>query len=192
MTLFDRLVRSLGSSHNEAVRDESHFNPVDHSFREAAVLIAVTDAAEPGVILTQRPLWLRSHAGQVAFPGGKIDECDENAVAAALREAEEEIGLATSAAKVFGVADLYKTGSGYAITPVIAKIAADLPLVANPQEVEDWFEVPLDFLLDPKNLKLLNGDWQGQSRDYYEIIWQDRRIWGVTAGIIANLQRRLA
>jgi 8-oxo-dGTP pyrophosphatase MutT (NUDIX family) len=173
------------------IEDERYLE-TERAYREAAVLIPITDRAEPGVILTQRPDWLRSHAGQVAFPGGKIDPDDANAIAAALREAEEELALPREHVTVLGEADIYFTGSGYRIAPVVGIIPPDLPLIANPDEVSDWFEVPLAFLLDPANLERQRGIWQGQNRHYYDMNWQGRRIWGVTAGIIANLARRIS
>ena len=161
------------------------------TLRDAAVLIAFTDRPDPGVILTQRPQWLRAHAGQVAFPGGKIDPEDRDAVDAALREAEEEIGLNRRDVTIAGTCDAYRSGSGYHITPVLGVIPADLPLDPNPDEVEDWFEVPIDILFNPENYALHHAHWQGHDRHYYDMMWQGRRIWGVTAGIIVNLARRL-
>jgi 8-oxo-dGTP pyrophosphatase MutT (NUDIX family) len=173
------------------IEDERAFPRHDGDYRPAAVLVPITDREEPGVILTRRPAWLRSHAGQVAFPGGKIDDDDEDAVAAALREAEEEIALPRNAVEVLGFADDYHSGSGYRITPVVGVVAPDLPLLAHPGEVEEWFEVPLAILFDRANYALKQAEWQGQMRSYYDMDWQGRRIWGVTAGIIANLSRRL-
>jgi 8-oxo-dGTP pyrophosphatase MutT (NUDIX family) len=187
----DRIIASLGLERSIEATDERKFADTLDNHRPAAVLIAITDREEPGVILTQRPTWLRSHAGQVAFPGGKIDEDDIDAVAAALREAEEEIGLLPELVEILGEADTYYTGSGYRIVPIIGIIPPDLVLTANPQEVEDWFEVPLAFLLDPANAKVESGFWQGHVRQYYDMDWQGRRIWGVTAGIIANFARRV-
>ena len=161
------------------------------TLRDAAVLIAFTDRPDPGVILTQRPQWLRAHAGQVALPGGKIDPEDRDAVDAALREAEEEIGLNRRDVMIAGTTDAYRSGSGYHITPVLGVIPPDLPFDPNPDEVEDWFEVPLDILFDPANYDRQHAHWQGQDRHYYDMHWQGRRIWGVTAGIIVNLARRL-
>jgi 8-oxo-dGTP pyrophosphatase MutT (NUDIX family) len=191
MNLRDRIIASLHPTRSIDVTDERQFADNLDNHRHAAVLIAITDRAEPGVILTQRPTWLRSHAGQVAFPGGKVDADDVDAVAAALREAEEEIGLPPERVEVLGEADTYYTGSGYRIAPIIGIIPPDLALTANPEEVEDWFEVPLAFLLDPANAKVESGFWQGHARQYYDMNWQGRRIWGVTAGIIANFARRL-
>lgn len=189
MNCFTQMAAALDPARLVEIEDERHF--VNDNHREAAVLIAITDRLEPGVILTQRPNWLRSHAGQVAFPGGKVDDDDADAIAAALREADEELAIPPSQVRVIGMADTYFSGSGYRIEPVVGVIPADLPLRANPEEVEDWFEVPLAFLLDPANSVKKEAVWNGQLRTYYDIQWGKWRIWGVTAGIIANLARRL-
>ena len=157
----------------------------------AAVLIPVTDRAAPGIILTQRTDTMRKHAGQIAFPGGRIDPDDADATAAALREAEEEIGLPRSAATVIGVADVYRTNTGFEVTPIVCVVPPDLTYRPNPAEVADVFEVPLDFLLDTANHLEAAVEWQGHVRHYYEINWGDRRIWGATAAMIVNLARRL-
>lgn len=186
-----RIHKALDPALDIEIEDERYLgDTVQH--RAAAVLIPITDRAEPGVILTQRPTWLRSHAGQVAFPGGKVDDSDENSIFAALREAEEELNIPPARVEVIGVADTYYSGSGYSIAPVIGIIPPDLEIQPNPQEVEDWFEVPLAFLLDPANSIKKEANWNGQQRSYYDMQWGERRIWGVTAGIIANLVRRLA
>ena len=186
-----RIRKALDPALDIEIEDERYLgDTVQH--RAAAVLIPITDRAEPGVILTQRPTWLRSHAGQVAFPGGKVDDTDESSIFAALREAEEELNIPPARVEVIGVADTYYSGSGYSIAPVVGIIPPDLDLQPNPQEVEDWFEVPLAFLLDPANSIKKETNWNGQQRSYYDMQWGERRIWGVTAGIIANLVRRLA
>jgi 8-oxo-dGTP pyrophosphatase MutT (NUDIX family) len=186
-----RIYQALDPALDIEIEDERYLgDTVQH--RAAAVLIPITDRAEPGVILTQRPTWLRSHAGQVAFPGGKVDDSDENSIFASLREAEEELNIPPTRVEVIGVADTYYSGSGYSIAPVVGIIPPDLELQPNPQEVEDWFEVPLAFLLDPANSIKKEANWNGQQRSYYDMQWGERRIWGVTAGIIANLVRRLA
>jgi 8-oxo-dGTP pyrophosphatase MutT (NUDIX family) len=156
----------------------------------AAVLVAVTDRPKPGVILTQRTETLRKHAGQVAFPGGRIDD-GEDAITAALREAEEEIALPREQVRVVGPADRYVTVTGFQVTPVIGVIPPDLPLAPSAAEVADWFEVPLGFLLDPGSVHEREIDWQGQRRRYYELLWNGRRIWGATAAMIVNLSHRL-
>ena len=157
---------------------------------EAAVLIAITDRIEPGVILTLRREHLRTHAGQVAFPGGRLD-AGEDAVQAALREAQEEILLDPAEVDVVGPIEPYRTVTGYVVTPVLATIPPDLPLQPHEHEVADWFEAPLDFLIDPSNQQRRSALFQGVERHYYEIIWNDRRIWGATAAMIVNLSRRL-
>ena len=156
----------------------------------AAVLVPVTDRAEPGVILTERASGLRRHAGQIAFPGGRIDP-GEDAVAAALREAEEEIAIPRGRVEVVGVADPYRTVTAYEVTPVVGVIPPDLPLRPSEAEVASVFEAPLAFLLDHANHRRASRDWNGRERHYYEIIWSDRRIWGATAAMIVNLARRL-
>ena len=156
----------------------------------AAVLVAVTDREVPGLILTVRREHLRTHAGQVAFPGGRLDP-GEDVVAAALREAHEEVLLDPSSVDVVGTIEPYRTITGYVVTPVIGVIPADPPLKAHEHEVADWFEAPLGFVLDPQNQQRQSALFQGKTRHYYEIIWNDRRIWGATAAMIINLARRL-
>jgi 8-oxo-dGTP pyrophosphatase MutT (NUDIX family) len=157
----------------------------------AAVLVAVVDRPEPTVILTERPTTMRKHPGQISFPGGRIDPGDAGPVEAALREAEEEIGLPPAEVEVIGTADLYRTITGFEVTPVIGVVPPDLPLVAAPGEVADMFEAPLRFLLDPARQETRTVDFRGAQRSYFEINWQGRRIWGATAAMLVNLSRRL-
>jgi 8-oxo-dGTP pyrophosphatase MutT (NUDIX family) len=156
----------------------------------AAVLIAVTDRPQPGVILTVRREHLRTHAGQIAFPGGRLDP-GEQAVAAARREAQEEMLLDPAVVDVAGSIEPYRTVTGYVVTPVLGVIPPDLPLQPHEHEVADWFEAPFDYLLDPANQHRRSALFQGRTRHYYEIVWEDRRIWGATAAMIVNLSRRL-
>ena len=156
----------------------------------AAVLVAITSRPEPGIILTTRREHLRTHAGQIAFPGGRVDE-GEDAVAAALREAWEEILLDPTVVDLAGTIEPYRTVTGYAVTPVVGVVPPDLPLEAHEREVADWFEAPLAFLLDPANQQQRTALFQGRERHYYEIIWNGHRIWGATAAMIVNLSRRL-
>jgi len=188
--LAERLRQSLAISPREAPLEGDLPELRAQAEVDAAVLIAVTDRPDPGVILTVRREHLRTHAGQVAFPGGRVDP-GEDAVAAALREAREEILLDPDAVEVIGAIESYRTVTGYVVTPVIGVIAPDLALEPHEHEVADWFEAPLDFLLDPANQRRASALFAGQTRHYYEIVWNDRRIWGATAAMLVNLSRRL-
>ncbi len=159
--------------------------------RPAAVLIPVVDQAEPTVLLTLRASELSSHAGQVALPGGRIDAEDESPLAAALREAEEEVGLSGSYVEPLGYSDLYLSGTGFRIVPVVARVRPGFTLTPNPAEVADTFEVPLAFLMGPENHQRHSREWRGMMRSYYAMPFGDRYIWGVTAGILRNLYERL-
>jgi 8-oxo-dGTP pyrophosphatase MutT (NUDIX family) len=159
--------------------------------RPAAVLVPVVDRPQPGVILTMRTSELPSHAGQIAFPGGKIDEVDQGPLAAALREAKEEVGLDPHLIEPLGYLDLYLTFSGFRILPVVARVEPGYALTLNASEVADAFEVPLDFLMGPENHQRHTRDWKGIQRQYYAMPYQERYIWGVTAGILRNLYERV-
>ncbi|WP_066794342.1 CoA pyrophosphatase [Sphingomonas soli] len=192
MTLADRLRAALESPHEAAMLPGDHFDfDPGISGHPAAVLVAVTDSADPGVILTQRNEALRRHPGQVAFPGGRIDPEDDGPVAAALREAEEEIALPRAAVDVIGLAERYRTITGYDVTPVLGVVPPGLVLVPAEAEVASVFEVPLSFLLDAANHRHNTVEYLGRERRYYEIMWGERRIWGATAAMIVNLSRRL-
>jgi 8-oxo-dGTP pyrophosphatase MutT (NUDIX family) len=159
--------------------------------KPAAVLVPVIDRDEPTVLLTTRTQELASHAGQVAFPGGKIDPKDESPVAAAMREAREEIGLAPALIEPLGYLDLYLTFSGFRILPTVARVRPDFMLQLNPSEVTEAFEVPLCFLMTPANHQRRSREWKGIEREYYAIPFGDRYIWGITAGIVRNLYDRV-
>ncbi|MFL6751788.1 MAG: CoA pyrophosphatase [Sphingomicrobium sp.] len=156
----------------------------------AAVLVAITEREEPGLILTLRREHMRTHAGQIAFPGGRIDN-GEDAVKAALREAHEEVLLDPAAVEVVGTIEPYRTVTGYVVTPVLGVVPPDLPLEPHEHEVADWFEAPMAYLIDPQNQQRRSALFQGRERHYYEIVWNGRRIWGATAAMIVNLSRRL-
>jgi 8-oxo-dGTP pyrophosphatase MutT (NUDIX family) len=195
MILRDRLAAALSPA-LDAPQAQDVFLYVDRPmpdgpFTPAAVLVAVTDRPSPGMIFTLRHASLRQHSGQVAFPGGRLDPEDADAIAAALREAEEEIALPPNVVEVIGRSDTFRTGTGFAIEPIIGIVPPDLPLKAADGEVEAIFEVPLDFLLDAANRELKTVDWNGGKRRYYEYLWEEQRIWGVTAAILVNLARRI-
>ena len=159
--------------------------------RAAAVLVPVVDHAEPGVLLTMRTSDLPNHGGQIAFPGGKIDPGDSTPLAAALREADEEIGLAAASIEPIGYLDLYLTFTGFRILPVVARVTPNYALKINASEVADAFEVPLAFVMDEANHARKSRDWKGVTRHYYEMPFGERYIWGVTAGILRNLYEKI-
>ena len=196
MTLADRLREALehGRTRSPALLEGDIRDPYlaeEQAVTPAAVLVPIVDRAEPGVILTVRTDLMRKHAGQVAFPGGRIDPDDDGPVAAALREAEEEIGLPRAQVEVIGAADRYRTITGFEVTPVLGVIAPDLPLKPQPNEVAAIFEVPLHHILHPRHQIVRTVEWRGRERSYYEIEWSGQRIWGATAAMIVNLSRRL-
>ena len=171
--------------------------PDPAQLREAVVLLGVVPRAQgPQVLLTRRTDSLRQHAGQVSFPGGRIDEGDAGPVAAAVREAAEEIGLAPAQARPLGFLDPLVTVTGFRVLPVVATLATDFVPVPNPDEVAEVFEIDLDFLLHPDHLESIALDWRGRTRHVlqYRSAPQapQQRIWGVTASILFNLRERLA
>ncbi|MBD8617837.1 NUDIX domain-containing protein [Sphingomonas sp. PP-CE-3G-477] len=195
MSLTERMTAALAKgagSHMILLTGDQHDGDLTaaDTLLPAAVLIAVTDRADPGVILTQRTDTMSRHPGQIAFPGGRIDP-GEDVVTAALREAEEEIALPRDQVRVIGEADSYRTVTGFQVTPVIGIIPPDLIFTPSEAEVASVFEVPLAFLLDEANHVEATLEWQGHDRHYYEIMWNERRIWGATAAMIVNLARRL-
>lgn len=159
--------------------------------RPAAVLVPVVAGAKLGVLLTLRTAQLSSHAGQIAFPGGKLDQ-GETVLETALREAHEEIGLEAQFVDPIGYLDWYRTRSGYLVCPILAIVRPGFQLSANPSEVEDVFEVPLAFLLNTANISQHVHRGSGPPRSYYALSYQDRFIWGATAGMIKNLADRLS
>lgn len=190
--LFDRLRDRFSKTEHVGLmglRDDS--DVFTREARPAAVLMAITDRPEPGVILTHRPQSMSKHPGQVAFPGGKL-EPGEDAQAAALREAEEELAIPPAQVRLIGTAHTFITGSGFALTPVLGVVPPDLPIRPDPREVDSWFEAPLRHVLDPANHTHKVGMFVGHERHYLEIMWEGHRIWGITAGILANLSHRLA
>jgi 8-oxo-dGTP pyrophosphatase MutT (NUDIX family) len=163
----------------------------EQPIRPAAVLIPVVDHAQPTVLLTQRAAHLNDHAGQISFPGGKIDATDASPLAAALREAEEEIGLSREFVDPIGYLDLYGTSFGFRILPTVARVRPGFKLRINASEVDDAFEVPLAFLMDPANHQVHSKEFRGIERSYYAMPFAERYIWGATAGILRVLYERI-
>ena len=188
--LAERLRAALSDAGTTPPLEGDDLEGAAQKLTEAAVLVAVTDRADPGLLLTLRREDMRTHAGQVAFPGGRLDN-GEDAIAAALREANEETLLDPSAVQIVGTLDRYRTVTSYLVTPVLAVIPPDLPLEPHENEVADLFEAPLAFVLDAANQHRRTALFQGRERHYYEITWNERRIWGATAAMIVNLSRRL-
>jgi 8-oxo-dGTP pyrophosphatase MutT (NUDIX family) len=155
------------------------------------VLVPVVDHAEPTVLLTQRAAHLNDHAGQISFPGGKIDPTDASPVQTALREAEEEIGLQRQFIDPIGYLDLYGTSFGFRILPTVARVRPGFRLRVNQAEVDDTFEVPLAFLMNPANHQLHSKQFRGVERTFYAMPYEERYIWGATAGILRVLYDRI-
>ncbi|HEX8620754.1 MAG TPA: CoA pyrophosphatase [Allosphingosinicella sp.] len=193
MSLADRLREALerGRERRPVLLEGDVLEGAEGDLMPAAVLVAVVDRPSPTVILTERPETMRRHPGQISFPGGRIDPGDDGPVAAALREAEEEIALPQTCVQLVGMADVYRTVTGFEVTPVIGVVPPGLALRPQPGEVAAMFEAPLDFLLDPRRQIVRTAQWRGRERSYYEIEWEGRRIWGATAAMIVNLSRRL-
>ncbi len=163
----------------------------EQPIRPAAVLIPVVDHPQPTVLLTQRSAHLNEHAGQISFPGGKIDASDASPLDAALREAEEEVGLAREFVDPIGYLDLYGTSFGFRILPTVARVRPGFKLRISAAEVDDAFEVPLAFLMNPANHQLLSKQFRGVERHYYAMPYEERYIWGATAGILRVLYERI-
>lgn len=180
-------VRSDFDLNPEMIADLAAMEPP----RPAAVLVPVIAREPLTVLLTERTHHLSSHAGQVAFPGGKVDPSDVSPVAAALREAEEEIGLDARLIEPLGYLDSYRTGTGFQIMPIVALVAPDFTLAPNEHEVAAVFEVPLAFLMDPANHQRHTREWRGRNRAFYAVPFGDHYIWGATAGMIVNMHERL-
>lgn len=164
---------------------------LDSPLVAAAVLVPIVHGTHPGVLLTKRTSHLKAHAGQVAFPGGRLEPTDRSLEEAALREAREEIGLDARHIEPVGYLDDYVTGTGFRIFPVVAIVQPPFDLSINAAEVEDVFEVPVEFLMEPANHLLHEREHGGVSRRYYAMPYGERYIWGATAGMLRNLYVRL-
>jgi len=163
----------------------------DRPFAQAAVLVPIVERPQPGLILTRRRDGLRRHAGEISFPGGRIDPDDADAVAGALREAHEEIALPPDAVDVLGLLDPVVVGTGFIVTPVVGVIPANLALAPQEEEVAGIFEAPLGHLTNPANQRLETAEFAGRTRSFYVIDWADARIWGATARMLVELGKRL-
>ncbi|MEO6248557.1 MAG: CoA pyrophosphatase [Sphingomicrobium sp.] len=192
MSLAERLTEALTCGEPDGLSTgDLHDDESASEARDAAVLVAITDRPEPGLLFIVRPPEMRTHAGQVAFPGGKVDPDDRDPAHTALREAWEELAIDPAFVRICGVADRYRTITNYCVTPVVGVIPPDLELKPDPGEVADWFEAPLAFVLDPVNQVRQSVILNGRNRTYTQIDWRGRRIWGATAAMIVNLSRRL-
>jgi 8-oxo-dGTP pyrophosphatase MutT (NUDIX family) len=188
----ERLAPEDAAHSDHAIAGMNPDAPTLAAARPAAVLIPIVARPEGAtLLLTQRASALRQHSGQIAFPGGKIDAADADALAAALREAEEEIGLAPRHVEPLGFLGPYFSTTGFRITPVVGLVAPDAALAVNREEVDEAFETPLSFLMDPANHHTHEREWKGLMRRYFAMPHGDRYIWGVTAGIIRMLWLRL-
>ncbi|WP_454885306.1 CoA pyrophosphatase [Sphingomonas oryzagri] len=188
------LARALRAQMEATAHIPPPFTGVDESAAPtaAAVLVAITDRPEPGLLLTRRTETLRSHPGQVAFAGGRTDPGDAGPEDTALREAWEEIAMPRERVEIVGRDSIFYTPTGFSIVPVIGVVPPDLPLIAREAEVAAIFEAPLAHVLDSANQVRRSAEFGGVTREFHEIMWQDFRIWGVTAALIVNLGRRLA
>ncbi|MBV9571328.1 MAG: CoA pyrophosphatase [Alphaproteobacteria bacterium] len=157
----------------------------------AAVVIPIVSRSEPTILFTRRTRHLSRHAGQVSFPGGRLHADDSSLIATALRETEEETGIAPEFITVAGFLDCYETGTGFAILPVVGLLREGFAVVPDPNEVEEVFEVPLAFLLDPASRQRRSMEWQGRKREFYAFDYGSHHIWGATAGILVNFADRV-
>lgn len=198
-TFFDSLAAVLHSTANPPTQTPWNYHELidllpanGTAIRPAAVLIGLIER-ESGlqVILTRRTEALRHHAGQISFPGGSIEATDIDPIAAAVREAQEEIGLSASHVEPLGYLDSFLTITGFHVYPVVAKVSADYIAKADPNEVDEIFETPLEFVLNPNNAKPIEIEYRGMNRTIIEFQYQQYRIWGATASMLVNFRKRI-
>lgn len=186
---------AMPSASRQRVRGDHDLNPgmsPPAKLRDAAVLVPLVERdPEITVLFTERTAHLAAHAGQISFPGGAVESGDRDEVAAALRETDEEIGLPQDRIDIIGRLDTYVTRTGYRVEPVVGLVRPPFTLQPDTNEVADVFEVPLPFILDPDNLQRHSRMFQGRQRSFYVIAYQDRYIWGATAGMLLNLREAL-
>lgn len=193
--VIDRLAAALARPPAERPRGDHDLNPgfvPTAKPTQAAVLVPLILRPEGlQVMLTQRTAHLTDHAGQISFPGGRAEPEDKNSIATALRETQEEVGVPPERVQVLGRLDNYVTSTGYEVAPVVGLIRPPFPVTPDPHEVAEVFEVPLAFLVDPRNHERQSREWQGRERHFYVLPYQDRYIWGATAGMLVNLAHLL-
>lgn len=194
----ERILRWVASSQAVAESGDERFAddgetlrlvPRDRPLKPAAVLVLLVNHAVPTVVFTQRTPHLTEHGGQISFPGGRVEPDDIDAAATALREAQEETGVAAGGIEIIGALPHYTTGTGYRITPIVGWAPAPLAYAPDPFEVSEVFEVPAAFLLDPANVRQESAMYMGRMRNYYAIPFGHRYIWGATAGMLITLSR---
>jgi 8-oxo-dGTP pyrophosphatase MutT (NUDIX family) len=187
----------VAAAFRETLRGDHDLNPgmtaPSTALRPAAVLVPLVNHSEGmAVLLTQRTAHLTAHAGQISFPGGRMEKEDPDAIATALRETEEEVGLPRSHVEVVGRLDTYVTGTGFEITPIVGIVASPYPVTIDPFEVAEAFEVPLSYILDKRNHQRVERESAGRVRAFFILPYEGRNIWGATAGILVNLAELLA
>lgn len=193
MTLEELRRRFAGAAPAETLYGDEGPRPVAEVLKPASVLVPIVPRdAGLTVIFTQRAAHLKDHSGQISFPGGRAAPSDASPEATALREAREEIGLDAARVEILGRLSDYHTRTGYIITPVVGVLAPPFELRPDAGEVEEIFEVPLAFLLDPANHQRQSREWQGELRWFFAMPYQGRYIWGATAGMLVNLSRHLS
>ncbi len=182
---------SLTPTRSDYDLDPQHRPKGARTLKPAAVLMPIVKRDEPTVLFTRRTAHLARHAGQVSFPGGRVHEDDTSLIETALRETREETGIAADYVSIAGFLDSYETGTGFAIVPVVGLLTEGFTLAPDPGEVDEVFEVPLAFLLDPVNRRLECREWRGRTRRYYAFDYGGHYIWGATAAILVGFAERL-